>query len=169
MHRDCGQFLRARTCSAILRLVPIDRRPDDPFLRPDTGKRDRKMPIDLTCSCGRQLRVADEFAGRQGRCPACGAVLEIPQRETFVSRPASPPLDEAQALTDTPGLVGPAQSDFQDSFAKSKVPVSSSACVWVSVGRPARNVPGPWRKRGTPAASRARGGEFALLPPLDSG
>ena len=79
------------------------------------------MPIDLTCSCGRQLRVADEFAGRQGRCPACGAVLEIPQRETFVSRPASPPLDEAQALTDTPGLVGPAQSDSPE-YAATRLP-----------------------------------------------
>jgi hypothetical protein len=69
------------------------------------------MPIDLTCSCGRQLRVADEFAGRQGRCPACGAVLDIPQRDALVSHSAPSPHDEAQALTDTPGLVGPAPPD----------------------------------------------------------
>src|SRR6516225_1285115 len=121
MHRDCGQSLRARTCSAILRLVPIDRRSDDPFLRPNSGKRDRNMSIDLTCSCGRQLRVADEFAGRQGRCPACGAILEIPQRDALVSPSAPSPLDEAQALTDTPGLTVPVQPDSPD-YAATRLP-----------------------------------------------
>src|SRR5215831_9093126 len=121
MHHDCGQCLRAGTCSAILRLVPIDRRPDDPFLRPIIGKRDRNMPIDLTCSCGRQLRVADEYAGRQGRCPACGAVLEIPQRDALVSRSAPSPIDEAQGLTATPGLGGPVQPDSPD-YAATRLP-----------------------------------------------
>ncbi|MEM6554080.1 MAG: hypothetical protein AAF750_18335 [Planctomycetota bacterium] len=37
------------------------------------------MPIDLTCpACRRQLRVADKYAGRRGTCPACDAVITIP-------------------------------------------------------------------------------------------
>lgn len=37
------------------------------------------MPIPLTCTCGRTLRVKDEFAGRKVRCPACQDVLAVPK------------------------------------------------------------------------------------------
>src|SRR5262249_42783992 len=40
--------------------------------------RKTSMAIDLTCSCGKRLQVSDEYAGRQGQCPACGRVLDIP-------------------------------------------------------------------------------------------
>jgi uncharacterized protein YxjI len=33
------------------------------------------MPIDLFCSCGRQLRIRDDLAGRKIRCPGCQEVL----------------------------------------------------------------------------------------------
>jgi len=37
------------------------------------------MPIEFPCSqCGKTLRTADETAGRQARCPACGAVMQVP-------------------------------------------------------------------------------------------
>ncbi len=36
------------------------------------------LPITLTCSCGKRLKTADENAGRQGKCPQCGAVLSFP-------------------------------------------------------------------------------------------
>lgn len=37
------------------------------------------MPIELTCpGCGKQLRLADEHAGKSGRCPACQATFQIP-------------------------------------------------------------------------------------------
>ena len=32
------------------------------------------MPIDHTCSCGKQFRLKDEYAGKKFRCPACNAV-----------------------------------------------------------------------------------------------
>lgn len=39
------------------------------------------MAIDTECSgCGRQLRVADEHAGKQARCPACKSVYVVPDR-----------------------------------------------------------------------------------------
>jgi uncharacterized RDD family membrane protein YckC len=38
------------------------------------------MPIDLTCSgCGKRLRVPDDSAGKQARCPACGEISTVPE------------------------------------------------------------------------------------------
>ena len=44
--------------------------------------------IEFNCSqCGKTVRVADESAGRQGRCPSCQAVLTIPS-----AAPSPPPV-----------------------------------------------------------------------------
>lgn len=73
--------------------LPLSRRGNDLKI----GKREQNMPIDLTCSCGKLLRVADEAAGRQGRCPVCGALLEIPEREVPARGAGPSPLDATQA------------------------------------------------------------------------
>lgn len=37
------------------------------------------MPISFTCgSCGRNLKTPESMAGKKGKCPHCGAVMEIP-------------------------------------------------------------------------------------------
>ncbi len=37
------------------------------------------MPITSTCNgCGKTLAVADEYAGRQARCPECGTIYTVP-------------------------------------------------------------------------------------------
>lgn len=37
------------------------------------------MPIETICSgCAKKLRVADEYAGRQARCPDCGTIYTVP-------------------------------------------------------------------------------------------
>lgn len=37
------------------------------------------MPIQVACpECQYHFHVADEFAGRMGRCPVCGAVIDVP-------------------------------------------------------------------------------------------
>jgi hypothetical protein len=36
------------------------------------------MPTQLLCTCGKQLRIPDEHAGRQVRCPTCGKSLIAP-------------------------------------------------------------------------------------------
>jgi hypothetical protein len=36
------------------------------------------MPIVLTCPCGRRLQIRDEYAGQEGKCPACGRTFDIP-------------------------------------------------------------------------------------------
>jgi hypothetical protein len=59
------------------------------------------MPIEITCSCRKRLQVGNEFAGRQGQCPACGALLLIPDRDPTVA--ASSP-ESAQAVNESAGL-----------------------------------------------------------------
>jgi hypothetical protein len=59
------------------------------------------MPIELTCICGKRLRVADEFANRQGQCPVCGDLLQIPGPDPTMT--ASSP-ESSQAVTDDRGL-----------------------------------------------------------------
>ena len=39
------------------------------------------MPITFGCACGKQLRVADEYAGRRVKCPACGGATTVPEPE----------------------------------------------------------------------------------------
>ncbi len=41
------------------------------------------MPIEIACSCGKRFRVADEFAGRAGKCPGCGAAFSVPVPRTL--------------------------------------------------------------------------------------
>jgi hypothetical protein len=43
------------------------------------------MPILVDCLCGRKLRVRDDYAGKQGHCPACGRAVDIPD----LNRPAA--------------------------------------------------------------------------------
>jgi hypothetical protein len=40
------------------------------------------MPIHVECDCGKSLNVPDKLAGKKGKCPACGAVLNIPAGDT---------------------------------------------------------------------------------------
>ena len=36
------------------------------------------MPIELTCNCGRNIRLADALSGKRIRCPECAMVLSVP-------------------------------------------------------------------------------------------
>src|SRR5207244_2848371 len=48
------------------------------------SRRRSHVPITFRCACGKTLEIADEHAGKRGRCPECGAVLEIPRPEERV-------------------------------------------------------------------------------------
>lgn len=52
------------------------------------------MPIEFSCTqCGKQLRTPDETAGKQAKCPQCGAVMEIPRFSSLapLATPAESP------------------------------------------------------------------------------
>ena len=36
------------------------------------------MPIQVACECGKRFAVADQHAGKKGKCPACGRVIQVP-------------------------------------------------------------------------------------------
>ncbi len=45
--------------------------------------------IEFNCSfCGKSLQVADQYAGKQARCPGCNQVVRVP--EVSVAEPAAP-------------------------------------------------------------------------------
>jgi hypothetical protein len=39
------------------------------------------VPISFLCSCGKQLRVPEDYAGRRVKCPGCGEPLTVPAGE----------------------------------------------------------------------------------------
>ncbi len=45
------------------------------------------MAIVFSCQCGKQIKVADKFAGRSGKCPACGGAITIPHPEPVDADP----------------------------------------------------------------------------------
>lgn len=50
------------------------------------------MPIEFLCTqCGKMLRVPDGSAGKQAKCPQCGAVLPIPSEAAAPAGAISPP------------------------------------------------------------------------------
>jgi hypothetical protein len=74
------------------------------------------MPIELTCDgCGRQLRVPDEHAGKQARCPVCGKILPIPLAGSLGGQPTGSPFGGAFANNSPPA--GQPQNPFSENAA----------------------------------------------------
>jgi hypothetical protein len=62
------------------------------------------MSIETRCGgCGKLLRVADEFAGRQARCPQCGFIYIVPVAGGPVAAASSQPHFAAQLTGDSDG------------------------------------------------------------------
>ena len=50
------------------------------------------MPIEFRCpSCQQQLRVPDESAGKNAKCPKCGTIAVIPRGTNYEMAPPPPP------------------------------------------------------------------------------
>src|SRR5262245_23316433 len=52
------------------------------------------MGIAIACHCGKKMVAREQFAGRQVKCPQCGAVVQIPNIEL-------------KNLSDPPGEISP--------------------------------------------------------------
>jgi hypothetical protein len=48
--------------------------------------------IEVTCECGKRFSVGDQFAGKRGRCKACGRVVTVPAAHggTVEAEPVEP-------------------------------------------------------------------------------
>lgn len=101
---ECGQTLVARReqagklvkCPACGRSMSLEKVKDPQTL--ETKIRQRKPPVpaapkpppagqDILCSCGESLRITADHLGKQGQCPACGALMKLekgrdPQTQT---------------------------------------------------------------------------------------
>jgi hypothetical protein len=75
------------------------------------------MSIEFPCSqCGKLLRVGDEAAGKQARCPSCGAVQGIPAANPSTQNPfgaAVPPPPAALSGTDVNPYQAPVSGAWQ--------------------------------------------------------
>lgn len=69
------------------------------------------MPIQIPCSCGKNLQVKDELAGKRIRCSGCGGVLEVPIPASAdmnlvpavaVDTPSEPPTEAEPEVADRP-------------------------------------------------------------------
>ena len=59
-----------------------------------------QMPIEIKCThCGATLRVADEHAGKNARCPECATVVPIPS-----ATPGFPPSRSGPTGPDSPDV-----------------------------------------------------------------
>lgn len=86
------------------------------------------MPIEFRCTnCQKLLRVPDETAGKQAKCPSCNMVLTIPSAEAAAVGPPPPPpaaINPYQAptqstvgppeFTGSPGGFGPTRIDAME-------------------------------------------------------
>jgi len=60
------------------------------------------MSIRFRCACGQAMKMAEQYAGKRAKCPACGKVLSVPAASEFadgssVALPASAPKAAAKA------------------------------------------------------------------------
>ncbi len=81
------------------------------------------MPITFDCACGKTLRVPDTHAGKRAKCPACSAVVTVPEPDPVFEVVEVPPLPpeptaepEPVALPPLParGYVKPKIDDDED-------------------------------------------------------
>jgi|GEM_PF-680326 len=63
--------------------------------------------IQVTCACGANMQVQDENAGKQCKCPKCGAICQIP---SAAAAPAPAPAAEAPAAAPAPAPPAPAEA-----------------------------------------------------------
>jgi len=94
------------------------------------------MPIEFRCSaCSKLLRTGDDTAGRQAKCPECGAIMDIPS-------PGTPPVGPSAPAPPAPPQDAPSSSDAPGSpFATGSPSPSSPFGTPAGMGGPPPNDP----------------------------
>jgi hypothetical protein len=65
--------------------------------------------IQVTCTCGATMQVQDDTAGKQCKCPKCGAICQIPAAPEIVA-PTAPTPAPAPAAPAAPSVAAPVAS-----------------------------------------------------------
>ncbi|MEQ1827486.1 MAG: DUF4190 domain-containing protein [Pirellula sp.] len=85
------------------------------------------MPIDSICSsCGKTLRVDDEFEGRQARCPVCQNVYVVTRTSTSAFASSALGTADTDYAETTYQNREPLQSPFQTSASVTPTPATPS-------------------------------------------
>jgi hypothetical protein len=92
------------------------------------------MPILVDCLCGRKLRVRDDYAGKQGHCPACGRAVDIPDPNPPTELPAAPLVSSEPPLSPTVFVT----ADPADQAATEPIPLLPFPSRDLPVTRPRR-------------------------------
>src|SRR5260370_19743572 len=110
------------------------------------------MPVLVSCSCGKQLRVPDEVVGKSVRCPVCKAVvLATPSAPaTIASASASESDTDAAMVRFTCGACGKEMQALAEYGGQETGCPDCNASVMIPVRG---GVPGPARQ--PPAAVHA--------------
>ena len=99
--------------------------------------------IRFACKCGTKIEVPHYYAGQQGRCPACSAVVQVPQTDTLPAGQGTS-ADSGAATTDAAVPARPRGPYASTSFAVCLVllVIAAMACLavlllpWTQVPQP---------------------------------
>lgn len=112
------------------------------------------MPIEFRCQqCGKLLRVGDESAGRQAKCPSCASVQTIPAASPAPEMPSAPPMARpaSNPFGAAPNVAGEFASDNPYASPPSAPPPLSGQYYDDRASGP-RHGP-PWERDGASIAS----------------
>ena len=80
------------------------------------------MPIRLQCSCGKQLSVRDEFAGKAVKCSGCSKAIRVPASggggKTAAAKTAKPKAAAARPAAARPAPAASQSDSLDDLFAE---------------------------------------------------
>jgi len=96
------------------------------------------MSIEVSCECGKRFSVGDQYAGKRGRCKACGGVVTVPavgEPPAYTHELADDPVPEAKvaALTEPANARGPALPAYPSFNRRNRAAADKTARVSVHV------------------------------------
>jgi hypothetical protein len=125
------------------------------------------MPITFSCDCGKAFTVADGFAGKRTRCPACGAGLVVPQPAGVADEDAAFRMLAEAPEPDRPARSAPWAGGPMAPAPRPVIPVRPPAPPPPPAAKPkARRSRGEGGSRGLPRISLSpavAGGLFGML------
>src|SRR5437879_11069192 len=81
------------------------------------------MPIELTCTCGRELYLRDELAGLMIRCPTCAGMLRVPLGAQEIAKATATPPTAAKEIIEANASNAPVSDEIVETIAVGPPPL----------------------------------------------